>query len=325
MAISPEPRPLPERPDLAQLKRQAKERLRARRSSEPALRLADVQLELAREHGFASWPRLSAAIGGPRRRATRPPRAVDQPTTFGPSVFIAGAVEAGWEPGTRPTALVFVFQHVVADRLATDDRFVEEPSMAVGNGRYFRTVDEPTIAVSCTSPGAAAMVGQVENQVALGGASTFVVLNLAGGLGTETVPGELAVVEAAVRDDGISDHYLASADTVDADPDLAALLLAACRTVTPGAHGHVSWTNPATFRQTRAQVDHCVAEGVTLVESEAASLLAVCEAVGVTGGAVLLPAATAVDGRQERPVPFAELAEVLWRALEAIVGALRTT
>nr|WP_042183483.1 ankyrin repeat domain-containing protein [Kibdelosporangium sp. MJ126-NF4]CEL15546.1 FOG: Ankyrin repeat [Kibdelosporangium sp. MJ126-NF4]CTQ98212.1 FOG: Ankyrin repeat [Kibdelosporangium sp. MJ126-NF4] len=47
--------PLPERPDLNQLRTQAKE---LRRAAGPDATLSDAQRELARRHGFASWPRL---------------------------------------------------------------------------------------------------------------------------------------------------------------------------------------------------------------------------------------------------------------------------
>ncbi len=48
---------LPPRPDLDQLRRQAKELRRAE-----GVTLAAAQLRIAREHGFASWPRLKAAV-----------------------------------------------------------------------------------------------------------------------------------------------------------------------------------------------------------------------------------------------------------------------
>ena len=43
--------------NLEQLRKQAKERVRAR-----GLKLSEAQLELAREHGFASWPKLKAHV-----------------------------------------------------------------------------------------------------------------------------------------------------------------------------------------------------------------------------------------------------------------------
>ncbi|MEU7893729.1 ankyrin repeat domain-containing protein [Nonomuraea sp. NPDC049152] len=64
---------LPARPDLSQLRRQAKELLRAAKAGDPAARervsvvsqrqtLAAAQLALAREYGFASWAKLKTEV-----------------------------------------------------------------------------------------------------------------------------------------------------------------------------------------------------------------------------------------------------------------------
>jgi ankyrin repeat protein len=45
-------------PDLEQLRKQAKELVRARRAAGVPTKLAEAQFELAREHGFPSWPKL---------------------------------------------------------------------------------------------------------------------------------------------------------------------------------------------------------------------------------------------------------------------------
>lgn len=73
---------LPGRPNLDQLRRQARELLRAAADGEPAaltriravaerLSLSAAQLVVAREHGFASWPALHAEVE--RRLAEMPP------------------------------------------------------------------------------------------------------------------------------------------------------------------------------------------------------------------------------------------------------------
>ena len=62
-------RHLPVRPDLEQLKHQAKDLLRAARAGDAealamigaGAKLADAQRALARSYGVASWPRLSVA------------------------------------------------------------------------------------------------------------------------------------------------------------------------------------------------------------------------------------------------------------------------
>jgi ankyrin repeat protein len=60
--------------NLEQLRKQAKERVRERRLAGQEVRLADVQLELAQELGFASWPKLKAYV---ERLALEQPFRVD--------------------------------------------------------------------------------------------------------------------------------------------------------------------------------------------------------------------------------------------------------
>ncbi len=48
--------------NLEQLRKQAKERVRERRAAGQDVRLTDVQFELARDLGFASWPKLKAYV-----------------------------------------------------------------------------------------------------------------------------------------------------------------------------------------------------------------------------------------------------------------------
>ena len=60
-------RDLPPRPDFDHLRKQAKAPLRTRRQLRADATLADAQHALAREYGFASWPKLKAHIEGWRR------------------------------------------------------------------------------------------------------------------------------------------------------------------------------------------------------------------------------------------------------------------
>src|SRR5579872_3019347 len=48
--------------NLEQLRKQAKDRVRERRAAGQEAKLAGVQFELARELGFASWPRLKTYV-----------------------------------------------------------------------------------------------------------------------------------------------------------------------------------------------------------------------------------------------------------------------
>jgi len=54
-SLSPQPKNLPSQPDLNWLKNRAKERLDELRAANAAAKLADAQLEIAREYAFFSW------------------------------------------------------------------------------------------------------------------------------------------------------------------------------------------------------------------------------------------------------------------------------
>jgi len=55
-------RQLPDFPNLEHLKKQAKELLQELQQANPSVQLADAQQVVAREYGFASWPKLKAHI-----------------------------------------------------------------------------------------------------------------------------------------------------------------------------------------------------------------------------------------------------------------------
>ncbi|HEY6179109.1 MAG TPA: hypothetical protein VIX73_31865 [Kofleriaceae bacterium] len=72
-------RVLPPHPDLEHLRKQAKDLLRDWQRDRPDAQLADAQHAIARDHGFASWPKLRAHIesltgddGAPRTAAGSP-------------------------------------------------------------------------------------------------------------------------------------------------------------------------------------------------------------------------------------------------------------
>jgi hypothetical protein len=136
--------PMPERPDLRQLRRQAKElRDSARAGGTAALRriarsvaprdpaavtLAIAQLAIAREHGFPSWPKLKAAVDA---RAGR--RSPQVPAFLTASVtgrtreaarLLAGDSQIGYASVFAAAALAEA--GLVGDFIATD------PTLAVG-------------------------------------------------------------------------------------------------------------------------------------------------------------------------------------------------
>jgi nucleoside phosphorylase len=235
------------------------------------------------------------------------------PSLHGPEQFLGGARAAGWDPGAIPEGAVFVFDHRLRTHLEQRDDSIEAPELAPGNARVFRI--GPAI-VSCLSPGAAAMVTQMENLAYLG-TRRFVVVGAAGSIAEDVRPGATLVPTAAVRDDGISQHYLPPARLVTPSQALSERL----RRLLPDALGGATWTVPVPYRMTRRELDLHRANGVVAVEMEAAALFAVAEAIGVDAAAVLVISdQTTADRHVE---DWAATTEPLLRALAAGVSAAR--
>jgi len=122
--------------------------------------------------------------------------------------------------------------------------------------------------------GAPMAASVVEEFVALG-ATHFIAIGTAGALQPGFDVGHPIVCERAVRDEGVSHHYLPSAKYVGASPRLAAALVAELTNRGVAHSSGASWTTDALFRETEDEVQHYRTEGVLCVEMEAAALFAV--------------------------------------------------
>lgn len=134
--------------------------------------------------------------------------------------------------------------------------------------------------------GAAMAAGLLEEVIAFG-CRKFIVCGGAGVLEKDLAVGKLIVVSEALRDEGVSYHYLPPARSVPAQP---AGLLALETTLAERGIPYLkakTWTTDAPYRETPAMIAARRAEGCLSVEMEAAALLAVAQARGVALGQVL--------------------------------------
>ncbi|NOX28453.1 MAG: nucleoside phosphorylase [Actinobacteria bacterium] len=336
---------LPEGADIRQLRRQAKELLASAMANDRAalddlqsvhssrgqdLALWQAQLVVARTYGFVSWPNMRRAVAelsgpvaepipaGPIFRA----KYLDDTAVFTPRRFLDDASAVGWEPGPLPDAIVYVFAGHFAAMLENDPRFERNYALAPANSIMFTTVDSlVSVGVSCLSPGVGAMVGQIEHQVELGGASNFVILGTAGAIASDLAIGQVVLATSAVRDDGVSQHYLPPDTYVDADVELTLSLGRSLKHSDVRTVEGVTWTLPTPYRSTADEVAHFASEGVGIVETEIASLFAVAEALGVKAAAVSVVARSLVDDKAPVVPKQALPAELL----NGVLGALGVT
>ena len=128
--------------------------------------------------------------------------------------------------------------------------------------------------------GAPAAAAALEELAAMG-TSAFVSVGTAGSLQRDLDIGDLVLGEAAIRDEGVSHHYLPPAKLATAHAGLTAALGAALRQAGAQYRAGTSWTIDTPYRETVAEARQYQAEGVLCVEMEAAALFAVAEVRGV--------------------------------------------
>jgi uridine phosphorylase len=134
--------------------------------------------------------------------------------------------------------------------------------------------------------GAALSAGLLEEVIAFG-CRKFIVCGGCGVLEKDLAVGHLIVVSAAVRDEGVSYHYLPPGREVRAhEAGVSALECALQQHGVPYLVGK-SWTTDAPYRETPGKIAARRSEGCITVEMEAAALMAVAEYRGAVLGQVL--------------------------------------
>jgi uridine phosphorylase len=128
--------------------------------------------------------------------------------------------------------------------------------------------------------GAPAVAAALEELAAMG-TSAFVSVGTAGSLQRHLQAGDLVLCETAIRDEGVSHHYLPSAKLAAATATMTAAMKAALRQAGVPFRTGTSWTIDTPYRETVAEARHYQAEGVLCVEMEAAALFAVAEVRGL--------------------------------------------
>jgi uridine phosphorylase len=128
--------------------------------------------------------------------------------------------------------------------------------------------------------GAPAAAAALEELAAMG-TSAFVSVGTAGSLQRDLTIGDLVLCDAAIRDEGVSHHYLPPAKLATAEAGMTAAVGAALGQAGVPFRAGTSWTIDTPYRETVAEARRYQAEGVACVEMEAAALFAVAEVRGL--------------------------------------------
>ncbi|KPL71352.1 hypothetical protein ADN00_16720 [Ornatilinea apprima] len=204
------------------------------------------------------------------------PRAILEPQPFPPT-----------QPIPNRAVLCFfaeVLQHLIDEgRLQPAGALKSE----IGLSPYYTLeINNQSILVTHPGVGAPLAAGFLEELIALG-VNQFVACGGAGVLNARTHAGHAFVINSAVRDEGVSYHYLPAAREVQPSPRVTAALQASLEEHKVPYELVKTWTTDAIYRETATKRDQRVAEGCEVVEMEAAAFFAVAQFRGVEFGQLL--------------------------------------
>jgi uncharacterized protein (DUF952 family)/purine-nucleoside phosphorylase len=178
-----------------------------------------------------------------------------------------------------PIALLCCFPRIV-------NRLAETPgSVQVHHGLGSAIGPDPVVvlergdrrfAVCCPGVGGPTAAVALEELIALG-CSRFVMCGGAGSLRSEQALGQVVLVDVAVRDEGLSHHYLPAASDVLTAPWALEQASAILARIGVDHQVGATWSTDALYRETPARIARRKAQGCLTVEMEVASLLAVAQ------------------------------------------------
>jgi uridine phosphorylase len=187
------------------------------------------------------------------------------------------------EPIDVPECCVLCFFQEVIDRLRDERaaRLVTEMRSEIGvHPLYDVDVEGRRLAVFHPGIGGPLAGALLEESIALG-CRKFIACGSCGVLDREIAAGHIVVPTSAVRDEGMSYHYLPPGREAEPDPCALKAVLATLKERGADYLQAKTWTTDAFYRETPDKVALRRAEGCLVVEMEAASFFAIAQFRGV--------------------------------------------
>lgn len=227
-----------------------------------------------------------------------------------------------YKPVDVSECCVICFFKDMVDRMATDHKarivFTEKGVHGATHIYEFEHKGRP-VAFLYPLIGAPFAAAFLEVAIAVG-CRKFIVSGGAGVLDRDIPVGDIIVPTSAIRDEGVSYHYLPPGREVATNPKAVDTVVSTLNEYKRSYRLGKTWTTDAIFRETESKIKRRKDEGCLTVEMEAAALLAVAQFRGVDLGYILFGgddvSGEAWDQRLGEPrTPIAE--KLFWLSVEA--------
>ena len=164
----------------------------------------------------------------------------------------------------------------------------------------------------------APVVASLTEEMIAWGVKRFIILSWGGALQTSLNVGDVVIPERAIRDEGVSHHYLPTDKFIQADAELTEKLKKNLLHTTIDS----TWTTDAPYRETRDEIMQYQAEGIQVVEMEIAALFALAKARDVQASAVVVAADKLANLTWEMPSDMKRINHSFERAYRAAIQTL---
>lgn len=210
------------------------------------------------------------------------------------------------QPLLNPVDLVRTFTKKTEDELALPGRAIIVFSIGdlkrILAGRSHKLVDawarfkhlyiiEGTDTIIINSSFGGPNIAALVEELSSFGVREFIIWGYCGGIGKTVKLGDIIVAQGALREDGVSHHYIKSdTDTENTESFIYTDWLDEWegQAKERGFHGGLIWSCDAIYRETKDKVIKYRNMGISAVEMEVASFYAVCKYRGVKGIAFLV-------------------------------------
>ncbi|MEQ7124429.1 nucleoside phosphorylase [Actinopolymorpha sp. B11F2] len=189
-------------------------------------------------------------------------------------------------PADPPRAAILCYPRWLLREVLDSEPTCPYPWAYRGDVHRLDATDGQVALVGGIGVGAPAAAMLVE-ELGAHGVRQFIVIGMAGALQSDQEPCGFVVGDRALRDEGVSHHYLPPGRYSGPSADLTARLTHEVRATSGTASVRVgtTWTTDAPYRETAEEVRSYRAEGILTVEMEAAAAFAVAEVRGYEAAA----------------------------------------
>lgn len=171
--------------------------------------------------------------------------------------------------------------------------------------------------------GGSPMTVELAEEFAAMGVNCMILMTWGGLLQPDLQPGDIIVIDRAIRDEGTSYHYLPPAKYADADTRLADQLTEAIRSRGGTPSRGVTWTTDAPFRETVEEIRQYQSEGVKTVEMESAGLFTIGQVRNIPVVSVVVGMDSLAKERWQVPDRLDEIQHSLKLVYEASLDVLK--